>query len=178
MSIIMSLIRYQLLGFSPNNRKFIKHTLDDPRGHANNGFHFKQCRSPHTPYVIIRLTPRNELAQMYSDTSLKNLSITDYSKKPIRIYIDDVNWHKKPSVFTGSQTTYRQYLIQHEMGHALGILKHDHPIRDQTYPGKCPVMYQQTKGTSMCKPNPWLYPKNTKKITKKSSKRTSKRTSK
>ena len=172
----MNIIRYQLLGFSPDHRRFIKLTLDDPRGHANNGFQFKHSRSPHEPYVIIRLTPRRDITQLFGDEfDLKNLSVTDYSKTPVRIYIDDVNWHKKPPVFTGSQTTYRQYLIQHEMGHALGTLKHDHPVHDQTHPGKCPVMYQQTKGTSMCKPNPWLYPKNKKRITKKSSKRKSKR---
>ena len=53
---------------------------------------------------------------------------------------------------------YRQYIIQHEMGHAIGIYDHAHPIHD-SIEGNCHPMYQQTKGTKgLCRSNPWLYP--------------------
>jgi hypothetical protein len=164
-------IRYTTKGFPKKEMTFVKKTLDDERGLAHKGlgssmrhngfshkgvvyhtYQFKRCRKPHTPDVIIALTKRETMDKLFGDTfTLKGLSVTDRGLDPMRIYIDDVNWHTRPQDFRGSLKTYRQYLIQHEMGHCLG-LDHDQIITGQ----KCPVMYQQTKGTKNCKANPWF----------------------
>ena len=172
----MKIIRYRLLGFPSKEHSFIKTTLDDKRGHAGNNYCFKRCRKPHGPDVIVYLSPRQLISKLYPDDTLHSLSVTDYSSNPIKIHIDNINWNQIPKGFTSCLQTYKQYLIQHEFGHALGILQHAHPTHDKHKCGRCHVMYQQTKGTEgLCIPNPWWdpYKKTAKKKKTKKKKKTS-----
>lgn len=74
-----------------------------------------------------------------------NFSITVYSnpERPV-VYINEANWIGCPESGLGLDE-YRDYVINHEFGHALG---YDHqPCNAKTAPdGVCPVMYQATRG--------------------------------
>lgn len=74
-----------------------------------------------------------------------HFSTTYYTdpNKPI-IYINEANWAGCPESGL-SLSEYREYVINHEFGHALG---YDHqPCNTQTaMNGRCPVMYQSTRG--------------------------------
>jgi hypothetical protein len=60
-------------------------------------------------------------------------------------------WMNGATAYGNDLASYRQYVINHEVGHAFG---HGHvvcPAAD----APAPVMMQQTKGIAPCKQNPW-----------------------
>jgi hypothetical protein len=69
-----------------------------------------------------------------------------------RAVINFVRWMEGADSYGADLDGYRTYLINHEVGHAIG----HHAHLPCPAPGEpAPVMMQQTKGIAPCKPNPW-----------------------
>lgn len=72
-----------------------------------------------------------------------------------RVMLNGWRWAHGAEAYGKDVSGYRQYLVNHEVGHRLG---HGHV----GCPGKgkrAPVMMQQTKGVGACRANPWPDPK-------------------
>ncbi|HEX2317312.1 MAG TPA: DUF3152 domain-containing protein [Thermomonospora sp.] len=72
-----------------------------------------------------------------------------------RAVLNARRWGLGAASYGRDLATYREYLVNHEVGHLLG---HQH----QRCPGpgrRAPVMVQQTKSLYGCRPNPWPFPK-------------------
>jgi hypothetical protein len=103
------------------------------------------------------------------ETSCYNPS---YGAGEPRAFINEARWVRGAVPFEGDVGSYRQYVINHEAGHAIGYLRHE-PCDQQG--GLAPVMMQQTFSTAnndaakfdpewvkadgkTCRFNPWPYP--------------------
>ena len=75
-----------------------------------------------------------------------------------RVVLNLSRWVRGAQVFGGDLTNYRHYLVNHEVGHAVGH-NHAHYCLDN---GLAPIMMQQTIGTKTengrCRANPWPFP--------------------
>ncbi|WP_245177246.1 DUF3152 domain-containing protein [Geodermatophilus sp. DF01_2] len=71
-----------------------------------------------------------------------------------RAVINLARWETAVPDYQGDVATYRHYVVNHEVGHALG-----NGHRPCPGPGQlAPVMQQQTLGLDGCAKNPWPYP--------------------
>ena len=89
-----------------------------------------------------------------------------------RVFVNEARWVRGAVPFQGDVGSYRQYLINHEVGHAMGYQRHEQCPENG---GLAPVMMQQTFSTAdndaakfdpdtvkpdgqVCRYNPWPYP--------------------
>jgi hypothetical protein len=72
-----------------------------------------------------------------------------------RAVLNYKRWQRGAKAYGGDLQGYRTYLVNHEVGHALGHSWHPRC----PYPGaRAPVMMQQTMGVGECRPHPWPLP--------------------
>ncbi|WP_441346854.1 DUF3152 domain-containing protein [Rhodococcus sp. SGAir0479] len=102
------------------------------------------------------------------------LEVSCYNPGIDRVVLNEPRWVRGAIAYQGDIGSYRQYQINHEVGHAIGYQAHQ-PC--ETDGGLAPVMMQQTFGTAnndiakldpegvvpmdgkVCRFNPWPYPR-------------------
>jgi hypothetical protein len=135
----------------------VEKTLADPRSWTNGGrASFQRVDSGQIDFRVsltASLTVRTLCGyELPFETSC-------YNGEAARVVINDARWVRGAVAYKGKVAAYRQYVINHEVGHALGNAHQDCP-RDGAL---APLMMQQTLGISTpgvgtCRPNPWPYP--------------------
>ncbi|GIF66389.1 lipoprotein [Asanoa ishikariensis] len=125
-------------------------TLNDPRGWTAGGNWRLRRVGPDqsADFTIYLATPgtRDELCQDVPDgyTSCRNGD---------RVVLNVARWVKGVPGYGAGLSTYRQYMVNHEVGHRLGLGHERCPRRGQP----APVMQQQTLGLHGCTANAWPY---------------------
>ncbi|MFE3144137.1 DUF3152 domain-containing protein [Streptomyces scopuliridis] len=139
----------------------VQKTLNDDRSWAHNGaMTFERISSGKADFVITLASPGTTgvwCAKSGLDTTVDNVSCDSASTD--RVMINAFRWARGAKTFGDkAMLSYRQMLINHEVGHRLG---HNH-VSCRTPGALAPVMQQQTKSLDIegikCKPNPWVFP--------------------
>lgn len=134
-------------------RNKVEYILKHPKGweHIDSTIQFKIL--DHQPFIKmksknkipIRLSTNKTIVDVCGFSG--KLSCCDMNTK--QCWINEYRW-KHGSAKSGLPLTkYRNYVINHEVGHALGRLHSKCPCKDCP----APIMMQQTKGIGKCKPN-------------------------
>ncbi|MEU4530240.1 DUF3152 domain-containing protein [Micromonospora ureilytica] len=127
-------------------------TLNDRRGWTAGGaWRLRRVGAGEpTDFTIYLATPgtRDTLCQDVPDayTSCRNGG---------RVVLNVARWVKGVPGYGASLDSYRQYMVNHEVGHKLGYGHERCPGRGRP----APVMQQQTLGLHGCAANAWPYPK-------------------
>jgi hypothetical protein len=128
----------------------VERTLLDRRSWAaRRGFELRRVGDPYQP-VSFRVT----LASPETTDELCAPLLTQrvYScHHGGRAVLNAERWARGASAYGRDLTGYRHYMVNHEVGHALG--QAHAPCPGSGLPA--PVMMQQTKGVGSCRPNPW-----------------------
>lgn len=150
-------------------------TLMDPRGWTNDPrFRFEHVAADQEPTLKIRLASVETTREMCgADLGLETSCRTRITGEDT-VVINESRWVRGAAPFDGDLGRYRQYVINHEVGHAVGFAEH------VACPGEgelAPIMMQQTlslnnaqlrafdpsevypDNSHTCRSNPWPYPR-------------------
>ena len=118
--------------------------LADPRGWSRAGFALR--RRDDAPYlVVVAEGPEvDALCRPYDTGGRFSCQLG-----PV-VAINADRWRVATPQWTGDLATYRQMLVNHEVGHLLGQHHRRCPGA-----GPAPIMEQQSTNLGACRPNPW-----------------------
>jgi hypothetical protein len=131
----------------------VNRTLGDSRSWIASG-QLRLQRVPdsaHAEFTVYLASPKTS-ERMCSTGGLETGGYTS-CRLPRKVIINDARWDGAVRDYRAPISTYRQYAVNHEVGHQLG---HGH----EACPGKgrpAPVMMQQTLGLKGCVANAWPY---------------------
>ena len=123
---------------------------DDRSWGAGGRASFQRVDAGPVRFRVVLASPRttDRLCRPFDTRSRYSCGLLD------RAVINSARWLRGAPAYDGRLADYRQYVVNHEVGHAL-----DH--RHERCPGRgrqAPVMLQQTIGLRGCRANPWPYP--------------------
>ncbi|MFC8533766.1 DUF3152 domain-containing protein [Streptomyces sp. NPDC057249] len=139
----------------------VQKTLNDDRSWAHDGaMTFERISEGDPDFVITLASPGTTgkwCAKSGLDTMEDNVSCDSAATE--RVMINAYRWAQGSATFGPDKLfSYRQMLINHEVGHRLG---HNHESC-RTKGALAPVMQQQTKTLDLdgikCRPNAWVHP--------------------
>ncbi|QPK83719.1 DUF3152 domain-containing protein [Corynebacterium qintianiae] len=150
-------------------------TLADPRGWTNDPrFGFEHVAGNQDPDLRIRLTSPGTTKDNCGGSLGLETSCRTMATGESTVVINEARWVRGASPFQGDLGSYRQYLINHEVGHALGFAEH---VACPATGELAPIMMQQTLSLNnaelhsldhdevypdsdeTCRANPWPYPR-------------------
>jgi predicted Zn-dependent protease len=134
----------------------VRTTLSDPRSWGNGGrYSFQevgaaQVAAGQYEFKVTLISPGN------MDAYCPGLRTNGYTSCRVgeRAVINVARWATAVPHYDGDVATYRHYVVNHEVGHALGNGHVPCPGPGQV----APVMLQQTLGLDGCVKNAWPYP--------------------
>jgi hypothetical protein len=125
-------------------------TLADPRGWAAHGYAFRRVDSGNVDFRLILASP--DLTDKLCAPLLTRGQVS--CRNGDAVVLNALRWGTAIDDYAGDIATYREYMVNHEVGHRLG--------RGHTFcPGAgqpAPVMMQQTYGLVGCTANAWPLP--------------------
>ncbi|WP_342319186.1 DUF3152 domain-containing protein [Corynebacterium mayonis] len=150
-------------------------TFADPRGWTNDPrFRFERVTGADNPNLRIQLTSLETTRERCAGRLGLEVSCRTTVTGESTVVVNEARWVRGAAPFEGDLGRYRQYLINHEVGHAIGFAAHEACPGDGQL---APVMMQQTISLSnaelhaidpeevypnnpaTCLPNPWPYPR-------------------
>ncbi|WP_232322976.1 DUF3152 domain-containing protein [Hoyosella altamirensis] len=155
--------------------RMVDETLANPKSWiADPQFGFRRISGPEDgpPDFRVSLTSVMTVRQFCGYTI--QLEVSCFSPRSGRVIINDARWVRGALAFQGDIGSYRQYLVNHEVGHAIGYPEH---VPCESDGGLANVMMQQTLSTAnneiaqldpggvvppdgfVCQYNAWPYPR-------------------
>ena len=149
--------RYEVLvegGLHVDPKEFaqaVERTLADPRSWGHAGVRsFQRTDTGDADLTVVLASPQTTDALCAPMDTYGPLSCSTGS----RAVSNARRWLTGASSYKGHLDGYRAYVLNHEVGHALGKHHADCPGAGEP----APVMMQQTLGVGACRPSPWPYP--------------------
>jgi hypothetical protein len=139
-------------GLPVDSRRFaaaVQHILSDPRGWTGpGGVALRRVGSPPVNFRVALATPRTTDRLCAPLVTAGRFSCHQGGRATLNFW----RWRHGADAYGQDLGGYRTYLVNHEVGHALGHSWH----RSCPAPGaRAPVMMQQTVGVGGCRAHPW-----------------------